>query len=370
MSNDLAQASIDETRQRSFLVVDDSRRSARRLAEILRSHGAVHVAFDARTAVDLLRRHPPDVIFYDADLAEAPIDAFMERAKAYLESTEARVVGLAVRGSDDHGRRMEAGGVEKTLYKPFDADEVLPHTLDRNWIAIYGDVAVIDLLGRTDGDEALLALSPDALFDLADDGVFEIVVRPHGEIPKDVADALDSFAAFARTMGFEVDMPILALEDDDDELEDEAAAPAPEPVEDADDSWEIDESEDDESAGEPAEAASPAEAPAADGADGQDEAEVEDEAKVSEAVEEAEGEEVSEPVEAPVEEAVEEEAAEAPDEAPADGEEDWDDFEGLDDFSDCEGLSSIPGLSDLKPPEEPEEAPEEAPDDFLADWAA
>ena len=145
----------------NILVVDDNQTAAQALARVLqRSGDTVQVAFDGQSAIDALRREPPDVVL--TDLKMEPVDglAVLEAARAARPPIDV-IVFTAFGGVEVAVRAMRMGARD-FLTKP---------------------VSVEQIQSRLEGLRQ--AASPDAVTDPA--------------VPTEGSDAITDFVALAQS---------------------------------------------------------------------------------------------------------------------------------------------------------------------------
>jgi CheY-like chemotaxis protein len=126
-------------RKLSILLVDDHVDTVLTLAAILRDEGhRVHTCADARQAVDLARRHGPDLCILDLVMpAKSGFDIARELRAAYLVPMLVALSG-ALTGPDDEAR-ARAAGFNYFIVKSSDSSEL---------------VGLIDRIAAADGPPA------------------------------------------------------------------------------------------------------------------------------------------------------------------------------------------------------------------------
>jgi PAS domain S-box-containing protein len=111
--------------RRRILVVDDNRSNAQSLQVLLRAMGQeVFTAFDGLAALDLARRHQPDIVLLDIGLPG--IDGYEVARRCREESGLSRLTLVAMTGygQDSDRRRSHEAGFKAHLVKPVDREEL------------------------------------------------------------------------------------------------------------------------------------------------------------------------------------------------------------------------------------------------------
>ena len=112
--------------RRRILVVDDKRSNAQTLELLLKALGQdVFTAFDGQEALDLARKHHPDVVLLDIGL---PIMDGYKVARQCREEPELErmiLVAMTGYGQDSDRQRSQEAGFDAHLVKPVNVDDLL-----------------------------------------------------------------------------------------------------------------------------------------------------------------------------------------------------------------------------------------------------
>jgi signal transduction histidine kinase len=114
------------------VIVDDNRDALEMLANLLETNGiAVLSASDGRTALELIRRHEPDVAVLDLGLPD--IDGFriIETARAEAPGLKTRFIALTGYGDAADRERTRRAGFAHHLVKPATAEALLACLYER-----------------------------------------------------------------------------------------------------------------------------------------------------------------------------------------------------------------------------------------------
>jgi CheY-like chemotaxis protein/two-component sensor histidine kinase len=124
-TTDIALSADEGLPRRRILVVDDNRSNAQSLELLLRALGQeVYTAFDGPEALELARKHQPEVILLDIGL---PLMDGYEVARRCREDVSLRVltvVAMTGYGQDSDRQRSQEAGFDAHLVKPVDLDEL------------------------------------------------------------------------------------------------------------------------------------------------------------------------------------------------------------------------------------------------------
>jgi PAS domain S-box-containing protein len=111
--------------RRRILVVDDNRSNATSLGVLLQALGQeVDTAYDGPTALELVRRHRPDVVLLDIGLPG--MDGYEVARRCRLEEGLGRVMMVAMTGygKEEDRRRSQEAGFQAHLVKPVDLEDL------------------------------------------------------------------------------------------------------------------------------------------------------------------------------------------------------------------------------------------------------
>jgi PAS domain S-box-containing protein len=111
--------------RRRILVVDDNCNNATSLGVLLRDLGQdVDTAYDGLTALDLARRHRPDVVLLDIGLPGMDGYEVARRCRAEKDLARTMLVAMTGYGKDEDRRRSQEAGFNVHLVKPVNLEDV------------------------------------------------------------------------------------------------------------------------------------------------------------------------------------------------------------------------------------------------------
>jgi two-component system, sensor histidine kinase len=119
---------MNETPSKRYrvLVVDDSLDTANTLTYLLRDSGHItEYALTGATALDLAKRHRPEVIFLDIGLPDYDGVKLAKDIRKTPGFEKTHIIALTGRNCDDEHRALEAG-CDRFISKPLD-----PRTLEK-----------------------------------------------------------------------------------------------------------------------------------------------------------------------------------------------------------------------------------------------
>jgi CheY-like chemotaxis protein len=106
-------------------VVDDNRSNATSLGVLLRALGQdVDMAYDGLTALELARRHRPDVVLLDIGLPGMDGYEVARRCRDEKDLERTMLVAMTGYGKEEDRRRSQEAGFNVHLVKPVNLEEV------------------------------------------------------------------------------------------------------------------------------------------------------------------------------------------------------------------------------------------------------
>jgi two-component system, chemotaxis family, CheB/CheR fusion protein len=114
-----------DTVSRRVLVADDNRDGAESLEMVLKMLGhEVYIAFDGTEALELARRHRPDVGVIDVGMPDITGYEVARRIRAEAWGSATTLIALTGWGQEEDKRRALAAGFDHHLTKPVDPDQL------------------------------------------------------------------------------------------------------------------------------------------------------------------------------------------------------------------------------------------------------
>jgi PAS domain S-box-containing protein len=111
--------------RRRILVVDDNRSNAASLGVLLRALGQeVETAYDGLTALELARRHHPDLILLDIGLPDTDGYEVARRCREDQDLARTTLVAITGYGKDEDRRRSQQAGFNAHLVKPVNLEDL------------------------------------------------------------------------------------------------------------------------------------------------------------------------------------------------------------------------------------------------------
>jgi CheY-like chemotaxis protein len=111
--------------RRRILVVDDNRSHATSLGVLLRTMGhQVDEAYDGVTALELARRHRPDVILLDIGLPVMDGYEVARRCREQKDLEQTMLVAMTGYGKEEDRRRSQEAGFNVHLVKPVNLEDL------------------------------------------------------------------------------------------------------------------------------------------------------------------------------------------------------------------------------------------------------
>ena len=111
---------VAKTEARRMVVVDDNLDAAHSLAELLGMSGhQVKVAYDGRSALDVVRAHAPDVVLLDIGLPGMDGYAVARELRAE-HGDRLTLIALTGYGQEEDRRRTSEAGFDHHFVKPLD----------------------------------------------------------------------------------------------------------------------------------------------------------------------------------------------------------------------------------------------------------
>ena len=110
---------------RRILVVDDNRSNTASLGVLLRALGQdVDTAYDGLTALELARRHRPDVVLLDIGLPGMDGYEVARRCREQKDLEQTMLVAMTGYGKEEDRRRSHEAGFNAHLVKPVNLEDL------------------------------------------------------------------------------------------------------------------------------------------------------------------------------------------------------------------------------------------------------
>jgi PAS domain S-box-containing protein len=122
--NDADYAAPGSSARRSMVLFVDDHPDYLELVERVVSRRpdlSLQVAHKGEIALELIRRHHPDLVLLDLDLPDLAGEEVLDRLRASADPTEVPVVVISARGSKEQADRLLGSGADAYLTKPLDA---------------------------------------------------------------------------------------------------------------------------------------------------------------------------------------------------------------------------------------------------------
>jgi CheY-like chemotaxis protein len=125
-TNTISPSTVQRTRSRRALVVDDSLSARRAMAQVLNDSGfEVSTARDGMEAVEELERTRPDILFVDMEMPRMNGIELTSHVRARPDTANVPIIMITSRSTEKHQAQARTAGVNVYLTKPFDADALL-----------------------------------------------------------------------------------------------------------------------------------------------------------------------------------------------------------------------------------------------------
>ena len=170
MNNDLMKI-VEETKKLKTMVLEDDPETNELMCTTLKNFFSdVYSAYDGETALDLYKKHQPDIIFVDIIL---PGKSGLDIAKEIREINPRQMI-VVVSASDDMGNISEAVkiGVNNFIRKPINTDKMIDVLKDivsdikkqkKNRTKIFSITLPLDLYEQVDQDAKGESISKNAM---------------------------------------------------------------------------------------------------------------------------------------------------------------------------------------------------------------